>query len=135
MRRMIAAAVAAGALLAPVGFFVGQGGRPSENEARARVSAAVAVRARQASVEQRAAVRHQRRHDRTVLRRTVRKIRRAYQQKVSRAFSSGQSQGFNNGQSVGREQGYNNGHSDGLIDGSDSLTCSDDPDVTWLPYC
>lgn len=38
---------------------------------------------------------------------------------------------FGAGYSAGNNQGY----SSGLVAGSDSLTCSDDPDVTWLPYC
>jgi peptidoglycan hydrolase CwlO-like protein len=37
--------------------------------------------------------------------------------------------------SAGYSSGTNNGYSSGLYAGSDSLTCSDDATVTWLPYC
>lgn len=39
------------------------------------------------------------------------------------------------GFSAGSSEGYAAGQSDGLVQGSDQLDCSDDPDVTWLPYC
>jgi outer membrane murein-binding lipoprotein Lpp len=42
---------------------------------------------------------------------------------------------YSAGYSAGNNSGYSSGVSAGLVQGSDSLTCSDDPDVTWLPYC
>jgi hypothetical protein len=42
---------------------------------------------------------------------------------------------YSAGYSTGNDQGYSSGRSAGLVAGSDSLLCSDDPDVTWLPYC
>ena len=42
---------------------------------------------------------------------------------------------YSNGYSNGSSTGYNNGRVDGLVQGSDSLTCSDDADVYWLPAC
>lgn len=39
------------------------------------------------------------------------------------------------GYSAGSDEGYSSGHSAGVVTASDSLTCSDDPDVLWLPYC
>jgi hypothetical protein len=39
------------------------------------------------------------------------------------------------GFSAGTNEGYSSGHTDGLVQGSDELACSDDPDVTWLPFC
>jgi len=46
-------------------------------------------------------------------------------------YGNGSSSGYSSGYSDGNSSGYNSG----LYAGSDSLTCSDDPDVTWLPYC
>jgi hypothetical protein len=42
---------------------------------------------------------------------------------------------YNAGYNQGNNAGYSSGQSAGLIQGSDQLTCSDDPDVNWLPYC
>jgi Tfp pilus assembly protein PilX len=42
---------------------------------------------------------------------------------------------YNVGYSAGSDAGYSSGREAGLVAGSDQLTCSDDPDVTWLPYC
>lgn len=42
---------------------------------------------------------------------------------------------YSAGYSQGNSAGYSSGQSAGLIQGSDQLTCSDDPDVNWLPYC
>jgi hypothetical protein len=42
---------------------------------------------------------------------------------------------YSNGYSNGSSTGYNNGRVDGLVQGSDSLACSDDADVYWLPAC
>jgi outer membrane murein-binding lipoprotein Lpp len=42
---------------------------------------------------------------------------------------------YNAGYGAGNSSGYSSGVSAGLVEGSDSLTCSDDPDVDWLPYC
>jgi cell division protein FtsB len=39
------------------------------------------------------------------------------------------------GFSAGTSEGYSSGHTDGIVQGSDELVCSDDPDVTWLPFC
>jgi hypothetical protein len=42
---------------------------------------------------------------------------------------------YSNGYSNGSSTGYNNGRVAGLVQGSDSLACSDDADVYWLPAC
>jgi chromosome segregation ATPase len=42
---------------------------------------------------------------------------------------------YSNGYSNGSSSGYNNGRVAGLVQGSDSLACSDDADVYWLPAC
>ena len=39
------------------------------------------------------------------------------------------------GYSAGSSNGYSSGRDAGLVQGSDQLSCSDDPDVTWLPAC
>jgi hypothetical protein len=73
----------------------------------------------------------QRRHDKRVLRRALRKTR----SNARRAAESARSEGYANGSSAGYSNGSREGFRDGLVEGSDSLTCSDDPDVTWLPFC
>jgi hypothetical protein len=42
---------------------------------------------------------------------------------------------YSAGYGAGSSTGYSSGVSAGLVQGSDQLACSDDPDVTWLPYC
>jgi cell division protein FtsB len=46
---------------------------------------------------------------------------------------------YNSGVSAGNSAGYvagnSSGYESGLTAGSDQLTCSDDPDVYWLPAC
>ncbi|HMI99251.1 MAG TPA: hypothetical protein VK488_05405 [Gaiellaceae bacterium] len=42
---------------------------------------------------------------------------------------------YSAGYGAGNSSGYSSGVSVGLVQGSDQLACSDDPDVTWLPYC
>jgi hypothetical protein len=42
---------------------------------------------------------------------------------------------YSAGYSSGSSSGYSSGVSAGLVQGSDSLTCSDDSDVYWLPAC
>jgi hypothetical protein len=42
---------------------------------------------------------------------------------------------YSSGYSAGNSEGYSSGVSAGLVQGSDQLTCSDDPDVYWLPAC
>jgi hypothetical protein len=39
------------------------------------------------------------------------------------------------GYTAGSTNGYSSGRQAGLVQGSDQLACSDDPDVTWLPAC
>lgn len=53
----------------------------------------------------------------------------------SQGFTSGSAAGFRSGQVAGYADGSADGYEDGLNDGSDQLTCSDDPDVYWLPAC
>jgi len=78
-----------------------------------------------------AAVAKQKRVDARKLRRTIRAERRRAARQVAAARSAGYSAGSADGYNEGTAQGYDRG----LSDGSDDLTCSDDPDVTWLPYC
>jgi flagellar biosynthesis/type III secretory pathway protein FliH len=58
-----------------------------------------------------------------------------YSTGTSTGFSSGYSEGNSNGYSNGYSEGNSSGYNDGLYAGSDSLECSDDPDVDWLPAC
>jgi hypothetical protein len=79
------------------------------------------------------------RHDVRVLRRAVRKMKSAARRKIDAAYKQGQSDGYSSGSaagySAGSDAGFSQGTEAGLIKGSDDLTCSDDPDVSWLPFC
>jgi hypothetical protein len=59
----------------------------------------------------------------------------AAKKKADESYASGYSSGTGNGYSSGYTAGNSSGYNSGLHAGSDSLTCSDDPDVTWLPAC
>jgi hypothetical protein len=59
----------------------------------------------------------------------------AANKRADASYSAGYSSGTDSGYSSGYAQGDSSGYSNGLYAGSDSLTCSDDRDVTWLPYC
>jgi len=77
------------------------------------------------------AVAKQKRTDRRAMRRAVRAERR----KAAKQIAAARAQGYSAGNSDGYSQGSAAGFDQGLTAGSDDLTCSDDPDVTWLPYC
>lgn len=132
-------------------FFVGQATRESDDqvarEQRAAVRQAVAVavpkaveiavakkgaedKEKRLRIMARAEEKLKARH-RTVLRRVVRKLKKSGDRKAQLAFSNGSSSGY----SSGREDGHVEGVQDGIVTASDQLTCSDDPDVGFLPYC
>jgi hypothetical protein len=73
------------------------------------------------------------------MKRALAKAAKAAQKKADEArqqgYTNGSRDGYNNGSANGYRDGSQDGYNDGLTDGSDDLTCSDDPDVTWLPYC
>lgn len=77
------------------------------------------------------AVSKQHNHDVRVMQRAIRR------QKVAarRAATAAQSAGYANGHSAGYNSGHSDGEVSGLVEGSDQLDCSDDPDVYWLPNC
>lgn len=117
------------------GFLLGQSTRQSDDQVRAdrieSVNTAVhlnnaANKEKRVRMMERAEKKLKQRN-KVVLRRVVKKLKKAAERKARESYASGSSAGFNNGHSAGEE--------DGLRKGSDSLTCSDDPDVTWLPGC
>jgi hypothetical protein len=61
----------------------------------------------------------------------IRKDLAAANQRAEANYSAG----YNAGNSTGFDSGYSSGRDAGLVQGSDDLACSDDPDVTWLPAC
>jgi hypothetical protein len=89
-------------------------------------------RVRTAAKEARAS---QKKRDRAVLRRVVGAQVDRRERETSAAqqsgFSSGSAAGFSSGHQEGQEEGYE----DGAQEATDQVTCSDDPDVGWLPYC
>jgi peptidoglycan hydrolase CwlO-like protein len=59
----------------------------------------------------------------------------AAEQRADQNYSAGYSSGNASGYSSGYDAGNSSGYDSGLSAGSDSLTCSDDADVYWLPAC
>lgn len=136
--------VAVLAALAVVGliagaFLIGQGTRKSDEqvakEKRAAVAAAVLATQRADAAEQKRVVKRvrekQKRRTRVVVRRVVRKLKKSSERKAQQSYASGSAQGYSNG----RQEGYDAGTVDGATKATDQVTCSDDPDVTWLPFC
>lgn len=76
-------------------------------------------------------VKVQKNHDTRVLKRALRRLKSAMRRQVTEA----QRNGYASGSAAGYSNGHSAGVTDGLHEGSDQVTCSDDPDVTWLPFC
>lgn len=116
-------------------FFVGQGTRKSDEQIRAEKQAAVAAKVlatrRTDRAEMKKAITETKRRNRTVVRRVVKKWKKVADRKAKESYASGSSAGYSSGQ----QSGYAAGTENGLTKGSDDLTCSDDPDVYWLPAC
>jgi hypothetical protein len=138
----IGAVVALGGIGAGA-FFGGQTTRMSDSARAAERSTAVNVavtrtkRQDAATLTVRLAAQRKaaKKDERIALRRLHKKDVKNAQQLADEArnqgFSAGDSAGYNNGYSSGHDTGVE----DGLVQGSDQLTCSDDPDVYWLPPC
>lgn len=134
---VLVAAVGAG------GFFGGQSTRKSDSQVTALTTKAVqAEKARQQELR-RKALDERKARDKATLRRVVTKMKRSAARKAEQSYASGQTVGYSSGHSVGKDEGETegyvegsaDGYEDGLTTGSDSLDCSDDVDVYWLPSC
>lgn len=113
-------------------FVLGQSTRKSDDEVNREI---VAARTAQKSLDTaRAKVKTH-----NLLQRQEKKIKKVLnkraKKRAKKAYESGTSAGYSSGTADGYSSGYDSGAVDGLIEGSDDLTCSDDPDVTWLPAC
>ena len=133
------------------GFLLGQDTRKSDRQVAELTSNAVARETDRQQALRQEALDEQAVRNKAKMRQTVKKMRREAKRRADRSFASGQSAGYSSGQTVGKKQGeaagYAAGSIDGYVDGategydsgmsdaSDELTCSDDPDVTWLPAC
>ena len=130
---VLALGIAAGA------FFLGQGTRLSDLQVAERVEAAVDRTTDEQKQIRRKAVgearRAQKRHDRRVIRRVRRKLEKAAERRAQQSYASGQSVGYSSGSREGFEEGSSVGFDEGMNEASDDLACSDDPDVSWLPFC
>ena len=143
MNRAAIAATIGGVVLAlgiaAAGFFIGQGTRLSDPQVEEKVEAAVdRTTAEQKQIRRKAlgeARRAQKRHDRKVIRRVRRKLEKAAERRAQQSYASGQSVGYSSGSREGFEEGSSVGFEEGMSEASDDLTCSDDPDVSWLPFC
>jgi uncharacterized iron-regulated membrane protein len=128
---------------AAAAFFVGQATRMSDSARAGERATAVAATARTTTARVHTAdaavlqtklaeqAKAAKTHERTAVRHT-RKIERKRAARLARQAAE---RGYTSGNAAGYSHGHSSGVEDGLVQGSDSLTCSDDPDVTWLPYC
>lgn len=78
---------------------------------------------------------HQADKDARTLKKAIARERRKADRRVEQATAAARSAGYSAGSADGYNEGNADGYDEGLFDGSDSLDCSDDPDVTWLPAC
>lgn len=118
------AAVAIAIPLIAAAFLLGQSTRKSDDEVHRDI---VVARTAQKSFDtKRAQVKTH-----NLLQRQEKKLKKVFNKRAkiraNKAYESGSSSGYSSG--------YKSGSVDGLIEGSDELSCSDDPDVTWLPAC
>jgi flagellar biosynthesis/type III secretory pathway protein FliH len=67
----------------------------------------------------------------TPLAKALEKARKRAEEQAEQA----RSEGYSSGSAAGSASGSATGYDAGLTDGSDDLTCSDDPDLHWLPAC
>lgn len=67
--------------------------------------------------------------------RLIKRVRTKGKRDAQKAFERGRDQGYSSGSAAGYASGSAEGFEEGLDEGSDELTCSDDPDVYWLPPC
>lgn len=138
----------AGAVVALAGtgagaFFGGQTTRMSDSaraaERNGAVSVAVARTKRQDTATLNARLAAQAKAAKKRERAALRKLHKKDVKHAEQLAAEARSQGYSAGDSAGYNSGYGSGHDtgvqDGLVQGSDSLTCSDDADVYWLPPC
>ena len=143
MRRTIVFAALAGLLLIGVagtaGYFIGQSTRLSDAEVALAVDDGVdeavsATTEEQEGIRRKALAesrRAQQREMKDQLAKVRRKLTEKAEQQAAQSFASGQSTGYEDGRTDGEVEGFE----EGLTAGSDDLTCSDDPDIYWLPAC
>jgi hypothetical protein len=127
------------AILVLGGILYGQNTRQSDEEVARVVSQRVRAEERRGDEAQDDALAEQRTQLDRKHRKSVKRLNRLHREKLQQqkaaAYEDGQSAGYDSGYSSGNSEGFTEGHESGLQDGSDSLTCSDDLDVSWLPYC
>jgi flagellar biosynthesis/type III secretory pathway protein FliH len=157
--RRIAAVTAATVGVGAAAFFGGQATRMSDsaraNERNVAVLSTTAKLNSQHADEMASAAKAAKAHERHAIRKAIKAERKRAAKLAERArsegYSSGNSAGYASGNSAGyasgNSAGYASGHSDGYSEGNDDgytegnlqatthPTCSDDPDVTDLPYC
>jgi hypothetical protein len=59
----------------------------------------------------------------------------AYNVGSATGYANGNADGTASGTAAGYSAGTEDGHVNGMNDATDGVTCSDDADVLWLPYC
>jgi hypothetical protein len=122
-------------ILALGGIVYGQSTRQSDDDVATLVSQKVRAEDRSSDRAQAKALKEQDAKYQTRVKRLNRKHLATLKEQKDSAYQDGQSTGYTSGYSSGNTEGFSQGHETGLVDGSDSLDCSDDPDVYWLPAC
>ena len=138
-----------------IAFLAGQATRVTEADATERANSAVEQAIEQAREEETAKRRaevkatkaagwkRQRARVMKLTRWWERKLKTATvtarQEGINSGYASGKNDGYasgkNDGFESGRETGLDEGFEEGLDEATDEIVCSDDSDVTWLPYC
>jgi hypothetical protein len=86
------------------------------------------------------------RHERKAVRKMRRETRKRERKRADKLAGEARSQGYGAGNSAGYSAGHTDGHAEGYsegdadgysegLDDASSEPCSDDPEVTSLPYC
>ena len=147
-RKLLVAGLAVAIIAAAcyIAFLVGQTTRITEATATTRTATAVTAAVKRADGKHVAAMKaakaaahkHERKRVAYVYakwRKRVKQLKRQNAAAVTAArnagYASGSSAGFSSGHAAGRDEGYG----EGAHDATDEVVCSDDLDVTWLPYC
>lgn len=148
----IAAVSAATLGVGAAAFFGGTATRMSDDARASEKTTAVQVAVNHADVEHKievAAIKkadwtREHKHVKNAVKKakakTIKQQRKRAEKLAERARSEGYSSGNTAGYGAGHSAGYSEGDADGYVDGLDDgateyPTCSDDPDVSDLPYC
>lgn len=140
--------IAVGAVLVLAGSSFGAvsyaGSQADErDQMRAQFASDIEAAAERAAAEKKEAVRAAMAEQKKRYTRLIKRARTKAKRDAKKAFERGRDQGYSSGSAAGYASGSADGYAsgsvegfeEGLDEGSDELSCSDDPDVYWLPPC